>query len=476
MYLGTFRANQIDITFKNLNNLDIQSNMPVYLEIGLNTNYKAIQSKYKYEQDGLKYFEVLNSEEMSYLDLNHYVNISVNGVMYERLLIQNNIFPDENVIYFGIDLWQIPSINTSDEIIIYPYEYIPKGYYLIEEPDENYHKTCKITCLDYSVKMKTNCDYSSALDENGEITLEQLLQWLCINYSVKLGTYPNVNRDMKISVYDSTLSGKAYVSYIAEMMGGNAKFNRNNELCIIPLKQDDNYYISGELPINIDKKINNPDNVSIKLYGNSIQNGTPTPIAPIEIENIGTYDEETGKYKIPFKINETTTYIYLNEPLRKLGDYVDYIDFKNNKVVRNVYAGKLNETNNWAERTSSSYVNCCWFQTDIPKKFFNTLGYSNRFSTIDNGVSDTQHLRYIVGSNYIGVFINKTIVSNLDSFKEWLKSNVIEYHCVLETPIEETIELPDFVLQNSIICIDVDTLIEPSNIMIEYNYEGSILD
>lgn len=238
MYLGTFRANQIDITFKNLNNLDIQSNMPVYLEMGLNTNYKAIQSKYKYEQDGLKYFEVLNSEEMSYLDLNHYVNVSINGVMYERLLIQKNIFPDENVIYFGIDLWQIPSINTSDEIIIYPYEYIPKGYYLIEEPDENYHKTCKITCLDYSVKMKTNCDYSSALDENGEITLENLLQWLCINYSVKLGTYPNVNRDMKISVYDSTLSGKAYVSYIAEMMGGNAKFNRNNELCIIPLKQE----------------------------------------------------------------------------------------------------------------------------------------------------------------------------------------------------------------------------------------------
>ena len=238
MYLGTFRANQIDITFKNLDNLDIQSNMPVYLEIGLNTNYKPIQSKYKYEQDGLKYFEVLNSEEMSYLDLNHYVNVSINGVMYERLLIQNNIFTDENIIYFGIDLWQIPSINTSDEIIIYPYEYIPKGYYLIEEPDENYHKTCKITCLDYSVKMKTNCDYSSALDENGEITLENLLQWLCINYSVKLGTYPNVNRDMKISVYDSTLSGKAYVSYIAEMMGGNAKFNRNNELCIIPLKQE----------------------------------------------------------------------------------------------------------------------------------------------------------------------------------------------------------------------------------------------
>ena len=31
-----------------------------------------------------------------------------------------------------------------------------------------------------------------------------------------------------------------------------------------------------------------------------------------------------------------TTHIYLDEPLRKVGDYADYIDFKNQKIVRNV--------------------------------------------------------------------------------------------------------------------------------------------
>lgn len=35
-------------------------------------------------------------------------------------------------------------------------------------------------------------------------------------------------------------------------------------------------------------------------------------------------------------IPPVTTNIYLNEPLRKVGDYADYIDFKNQKVVRNV--------------------------------------------------------------------------------------------------------------------------------------------
>ena len=55
-------------------------------------------------------------------------------------------------------------------------------------------------------------------------------------------------------------------------------------------------------------------------------------------------DKETGYeisgYKIPIKVSNDTegiiTNIYLDEPLRKIGDYVDYIDFEKQKVYRNV--------------------------------------------------------------------------------------------------------------------------------------------
>ena len=336
MYLGTFRSNQIDITFKNLNGLDIQSNLPVYLEIGLDTNYKELDCDYKYVQSGLKYFQLDNSGDYQYMGINKYVNISINNVMYNRIKIENYVYPDENVTYFGINLMQIPNytyfettdityqsdttyyeynngayielvedtdytvgdeitgviyereetLKTTDVVKVYPYEYIPKGYYLIEEPDENYYTTCKITCLDYAVILKTNCDYSSAIDYiyeetadttyqadktyyeldnnvytaliegtdyevgdeitgviyentgNKGITIENLLKWICFQYGISLGTYPDVNRNTLISVYDSTLSGKTYISYIAELMGGNAKFNRNNELCIFPLQSE----------------------------------------------------------------------------------------------------------------------------------------------------------------------------------------------------------------------------------------------
>ena len=36
-----------------------------------------------------------------------------------------------------------------------------------------------------------------------------------------------------------------------------------------------------------------------------------------------------------------TTSIYLDEPLRKVGTYADYIDFENKKVVRNIAVSEL---------------------------------------------------------------------------------------------------------------------------------------
>lgn len=41
-------------------------------------------------------------------------------------------------------------------------------------------------------------------------------------------------------------------------------------------------------------------------------------------------------YKIPVTVNNQPSNIYLDEPLRKIGDNADYLDFENQKVVRNV--------------------------------------------------------------------------------------------------------------------------------------------
>ena len=47
-------------------------------------------------------------------------------------------------------------------------------------------------------------------------------------------------------------------------------------------------------------------------------------------------DNNYGKYKIPVKVNDNVINIYIDEPLRKVGDVSDYIDYKNNRIVRNI--------------------------------------------------------------------------------------------------------------------------------------------
>ncbi len=68
----------------------------------------------------------------------------------------------------------------------------------------------------------------------------------------------------------------------------------------------------------------------------------------IQIEEgiVSTEYEPYGKYKVPVSVHTDdatdVTTIYLNEPLRRVGKTADYIDFKNQKIVRNVYV--LDET------------------------------------------------------------------------------------------------------------------------------------
>lgn len=95
-----------------------------------------------------------------------------------------------------------------------------------------------------------------------------------------------------------------------------------------------------------------------KIYGNSIQNGIPSSTNPIKIESLGLYDEATGKYKIDIKVEdgtiETITNIYLDEPLRKLGDIADYIDYKNQKIFR--YIEVLDDTGTLSIEDSYSVI------------------------------------------------------------------------------------------------------------------------
>ena len=56
---------------------------------------------------------------------------------------------------------------------------------------------------------------------------------------------------------------------------------------------------SGIPPLTLEGCVDDNSLINYTIHGNSIQNGTPTPETPVEIESVGEYDEVSGKYKIP---------------------------------------------------------------------------------------------------------------------------------------------------------------------------------
>lgn len=143
----------------------------------------------------------------------------------------------------GLDLKSNPTVYLEIGLNVNGnMEYVPIGYYMIDDLEENYQSSCEITCLDYAVKFKPNIDITQFFDGKGEIEAGALFEAICIYYGVQPGTYPNVNNNKKIRLYDSNLSGKEYVSMLAELFGGNAKMGRDGKCYIVPLKN--NQYIT----------------------------------------------------------------------------------------------------------------------------------------------------------------------------------------------------------------------------------------
>jgi hypothetical protein len=175
-YVGTFIANTLKIKFKSLTGLTIESGVEVRLEIGQYIDDTDPSYQYTNEQHALGY---------------------VDG-----------------------------------------YEYVPMGYFLIDELKENYQETCEIDCIDYSAKFKQAVDYSGCFDENGTATIDTILQQICTMCGVTLDSnFPTTNGDTLIGTFDGSVSGKQWISYIAEIKGCNAKMGRDGILYLIPLKQ-----------------------------------------------------------------------------------------------------------------------------------------------------------------------------------------------------------------------------------------------
>ena len=185
-----------------------------------------------------------------------------------------------------------------------------------------------------------------------------------------------------------------------------------------------------------------------------------------------------SKY-IPY-YNQTTN-IYLDEPLRKIGEYSDYIDFANGKVVRNIGNKVLDGSETYygggAGTGSPDY-------TYVYTKVFDSLAisgvcpiFSSHFATIKGNMArgtvvsiDTMCIDKSASTDRTRFLIltSRLSASTTSAFKTWLSSNNVTVDYVLETPTEETITLPNIPTVEGNNTLNIETEITPSQVYIKY--------
>ena len=252
---------------------------------------------------------------------------------------------------------------------------------------------------------------------------------------------------------------------------------------------------SFEKPINVVRSVStgsHSSNISIKPTG--MANNTQTVVITL------TKDEE--EYHLSFrdstssstnwngwvqceKGNTATAYeqykeqkynIYLDQPLRKIGDYEDYIDFEKKQVIRNISHTVLTSDMTWSVYDDVQENVLGFYTNSLPGRLLisRSTALSNRFKRSNSDIAPRAILgidyeAFYITSNMFKVTVEKTKVTDKQSFLKWLDENQVYIDFVLETSESQTIELPEIQLYKGLNTITVDTDVQPSNMSITYN-------
>lgn len=159
--------------------------------------------------------------------------------------------------------------------------------------------------------------------------------------------------------------------------------------------------------------------------------------------------------------------IYLDEPLRKVGDAADYIDFKTGKVNREV--GEIVLDTNWEWDYSEDY-DAFFTGQDI---FNGGNAICSHFRNVISGLANNDNV--ILINNSFTFISYDTLNRNIEQFKQFLANNSIKVISALAKPLKlEMINLPELTTYEDYTQIEVLTDITPSKI--EAEYTGYTLD
>ena len=193
---------------------------------------------------------------------------------------------------------------------------------------------------------------------------------------------------------------------------------------------------------------------------------------------------------LPYMIcrNENDLYLYtpyqgqsllnytLQNPLYKLSDVYDYIDFNRGKIVRNIgvitFDGSDDEDIRLSPPDGSRRVYLYLFRNSILSiENINPYCKSNMFKFTNlwtDGVMSHNHLFYVSSTN---IYVSYNEITSLNDFKTWLNKNPITVYYQLATPTEE--DIPAELLSQ---LKELQTYVTTTNVMFEASDVYPIVD
>ena len=176
------------------------------------------------------------------------------------------------------------------------------------------------------------------------------------------------------------------------------------------------------------------------------------------------YDAEFEPYVEPQVHN-----VFLDEPLRKVGDYADYIDFKNRRVVRHTGNTIFNGTENWIYE-KLSYGNNFYVKVPdaLPDQYTQVM--CNMGTWLSWTISNPYNIRISGAGNFNFRYED---YDNLTDFKNklsemYLNNQPLNVTYALKTEVSEDIsnQLPKITTKTTV--FTVDSTLEPSNMYGKY--------
>lgn len=229
--------------------------------------------------------------------------------------------------------------------------------------------------------------------------------------------------------------------------------------------------LSGALPLSF--TANGQPLLDYTLYGATVQDGMPTPDAPVDVVGCGDYDAGTELYKIPISVqsedgSESVKTVYLDKPLYKIGDYADCVVFTEGVVKRQIRELVLTGEENWSGTSKfriglsgqiGNIAPICTHYRGVTTASYGDLADGR--VTVNGGIGLT-----------LAIYdsINQTSIADWKSYlaEQYAAGTPVKIYYILKVLETDSIALPQIHTVDGMTTIDTITTVKPSCMEIKY--------